>query len=151
MADYRTPGTPENAVEVGRVAVDHHSILMVNHGVITWGDHIEDAYWKMENTNSYCLTVWVASQLGNGLKTITTGQARELLDLRKTLGMDDKRENWKECELCDNSEFQPGVVCANVPNASSGNSTTEPSSNAKEADALVEQITDMIMQELEKR
>ena len=33
------------------------SVLMLNHGVICWGKDIEDAYWKMENTDAYCQTV----------------------------------------------------------------------------------------------
>lgn len=146
MAEYQTPGSPANAEAVGRVAKDHHAILMVNHGVITWGDHIEDAYWKMENTDSYCKTIWIASQLGNGLKTITGGQARELIDLRKQLGMFDKRENWKECELCDNSEFRPGVVCVNA----GGTPAAPVSSSTKPADeeALVQMITDLIMEKV---
>lgn len=145
MATYQTPGSPANAEEVGRVAKDHHAILMVNHGVITWGDHIEDAYWKMENTDAYCKTIWMASQLGNSLKTITQPQARELIELRKQLGMADKRETWKECELCDNSEFRPGVVCRNEPAPGSGTSGQE------DSEELIGQITDMIMAELEKQ
>ncbi|MBU6327056.1 MAG: class II aldolase/adducin family protein [Verrucomicrobia bacterium] len=141
MAEYRTPGTPANAEVVGNAAVDHMAVLMVNHGVITWGKDIEDAYWKMENVESYCKTVWVASQLNGGnLLTITGGQAKELIDLRKSLGMDDKRATWKECQLCDNADFHPGTVCAvGASPASSAN----PSS--AEAEALVKAITDQIM------
>lgn len=110
MAEYRTPGSPENAEEVGTVAIEHMSVLMLNHGVICWGKDIEDAYWKMENTESYCKTVWVASMLGKKLEPIKGSEAKTLIELRKSLGMDDKRESWKECELCDNSEFRPGFV-----------------------------------------
>ncbi len=147
MAEYQTPGSPANAEAVGKVAADHHAILMVNHGVITWGDHIEDAYWKMENTDAYCRTIWIASQLGGSLKTITPAQARELIELRKSLGMEDVRAGWKECELCDNSEFRPGVVCANVPAAPCAAPAAAGTSRA-EADALVRHITDLIMAEL---
>ena len=63
LAEYGTPGTPEVADNVGRIGVDHMAVLMVNHGVITWGKDVEDAYWKMENVESLCQTVWVASQL----------------------------------------------------------------------------------------
>lgn len=150
MAAYQTPGTPANAEEVGKVSAKHHAILMVNHGVICWGDHIEDAYWKMENCDSYCRTIWVASHLGNGLKTITQPQARELIELRKTLGMNDAREQYKECELCDNSEFQPGVVCKVGPPTGAEAKEAEGSSSREEADALVRQITDLIMTELDK-
>lgn len=143
LAPYRTPGTPENADAVGEVGVDHQAVLMENHGVITWGKDIEDAYWKMENTDAYCKTVWIASQLGKPLKTITGSQAKELIQLRKSLGMDDYREDWKECELCDNSDFRPGVMCAvpprEAPSAEGGQEYND------EAEAVVQQITNQIM------
>jgi L-fuculose-phosphate aldolase len=113
------------------------AVLMVNHGVITWGKDIEDAYWKMENVESYCKTVWVASQLkGGNLLTITGGQAKELINLRKSLGMDDKRANWTECQLCDNADFQPGTVCR-VPEA--------PTLLDAESEKLVQTLTDQIL------
>ena len=108
MAAYRTPGSPDNAEEVGSTAVDHMAVLMINHGVITWGKDIEDAYWKMENTESYCKTIWVASQLGKELTPIDGAEAQKLIELRKSLGMEDKRDGLKECELCDTSDFRPG-------------------------------------------
>ncbi len=143
LSEYQTPGTPANAVAVGDAAVDHMAVLMVNHGVITWGKDIEDAYWKMENVESYCKTIWVASQLNGGkLLTITGGQAKELIALRKVLGMEDKRANWQECQLCDNVAFQPGTVCQ-IPDKSSA-----PMGSAKldpEAEKLVQMLTDQIL------
>ena len=143
LAEYRTPGSPANAEVVGNAAVDHMAVLMVNHGVITWGKDIEDAYWKMENVEAYCKTVWVASQLNGGrLLTITGGQAKELIALRKTLGMDDKRSAWKECELCDNSEFRPGTVCQ-IPG---GGGAPAPSITLDpEAEKLVQTLTEQIL------
>jgi L-fuculose-phosphate aldolase len=142
MAAYRTPGSPANAEEVGRVAIDHMAVLMLNHGVITWGKDIEDAYWKMENVESYCKTVWVASQLKGGqMLTITTGEAKELIDLRKTLGMDDKRANWQECQLCDNSDFQPGTVCR-IPD---GAADVPAGKLDAEAEKLVQALTEQII------
>jgi len=144
LSEYQTPGTPANAVAVGDAAVDHMAVLMVNHGVITWGKDIEDAYWKMENVESYCKTIWVASQLNGGkLLTITGGQAKELIALRKVLGMEDKRANWQECQLCDNAEFNPGTVCQ-IPDkpasSSSGSAKLDP-----EAEKLVQMLTEQIL------
>ena len=64
VAKYQTPGTPANADEVGEVGKIHQAVLMQNHGVICWGKDVEDAYWKMENIDSYCRTVWIAAGLG---------------------------------------------------------------------------------------
>ncbi len=156
MSPYQTPGTPENAKAVGEAAVDNMAVLMENHGVITWGKDIEDAYWKMENTDAYCLTIWVASQLGRELTPISGGQAKELITLRKSLGMDDKRADWKECELCDNSDFRPGFAAQGNAGGDCGcpmpNATpTATATLNQEAEAVVAAITDRILAELSKR
>jgi len=136
----------EVADSVGKAGVDHMAVLMINHGVITWGKDVEDAFWKMENLEALCKVVWVASQLNRGkLMSMTTGQAKELIAVRKSLGMDDKRASWKECELCDNSEFQPGTVCQ-VP-ATSGPSGSSSSLNP-EAEKLVKALTEQILASL---
>lgn len=153
LSRYETPGTAENARAVAEVAVNHQSVLMQNHGVIVWGKDIEDAYWKMENTESYCRTVHIASQLGKGMNNIGADKLKELIAIRQQLGMADSRDQFKECELCDNSEFQPGVICVNHSNCScdeDGTSGKNPplSGEHAEAEALVNKITDIIMQKL---
>ncbi|MEP4077389.1 class II aldolase/adducin family protein [Haloferula sp.] len=146
LAEYQTPGSPENAKVVGDAAVDHMAVLMLNHGVITWGKDIEDAYWKMENTDAYCKTVQLATQLkGSDLLTITGGQAKELIKLRGVLGMEDKRADWKECELCDNSDFQPGVVCQ-IPEG--GASAPSGAARNGEAEAVVDAVTAEVLKQL---
>jgi len=143
LARYETPGTPENARAVGEIAPNHQSIIMQNHGVITWGKDVEDAYWKMENTEAYCNTVFIASQLGHGLNTYGGDKLKDLIKIRRSLGMPDRRENLKECELCDNSEFRPGVVCTTgIPAAAPAKTST------RDAEALVQQVTDIILQQL---
>lgn len=149
MAPYQTPGSPENADTVGEIGVDHQSVLMENHGVITWGKDIEDAYWKMENTDAYCKTVWMASQLNGGkMKTITGSQAKELIGIRKALGMEDYREDWKECELCDNGDFRPGVQCEIPDRAPAPPADGDHPEYNDEAEELVRRITNQIMKAL---
>ncbi len=149
MAEYQTPGTPANARAVGEAAIEHMSVLMINHGVITWGKDIEDAYWKMENTDAYCQTVLLATQLkGSDLLTITGGQAKELIELRASLGMEDKRADWKECELCDNSEFRPGVVCQ-VPGGDGAPVSNGEGGRNQDAEEVVRAVTDEIVKHLD--
>lgn len=145
LAHYETPGSAENARVVGEIGVEHQAVLMENHGVITWGKDIEDAYWKMENVDSYCLTIWMASQIGSGTKTIQPAKVKELIEIRQTLGMDDKRAEWKECELCDNADFRPGTICSVNPERGAPSAgELDPS-----AEAAVKTITDRIMSELQ--
>lgn len=156
-SEYQTPGSPENAEAVGKVGVDHQAILMENHGVITWGKDIEDAYWKMENTDAYCQTILLASMLGKELEPISGKQAKDLIQIRKQLGMSDYRENWTECELCDNSEFRPGFYEPDSGRAScSVGAASQSSSNGSgempnpEAEKVVQVITDRIYEKIGK-
>lgn len=166
LAPYETPGSAENARVVGEAGEKNQAVLMQNHGVIVWGKDVEDAYWKMENVDAYCQTVWIASQLGHGLHRFGPDKLKELIDLRQSLGMEDARAELKECELCDmNTEFRPGVVCnalGKPEGCDCGGDTAkcacEGPCPCKEADALqaryaeaeavVAQITDRIMERM---
>ncbi|KAF0096050.1 MAG: class II aldolase/adducin family protein [Puniceicoccaceae bacterium 5H] len=155
MAPYQTPGSPANADAVGEAAIDNMAVLMENHGVICWGKDIEDAYWKMENTDAYCRTIWVASQLGKELTPISGTQARELIALRQSLGMEDKRADWKECELCDNSDFRPGFYSANGGAPASCSISPAPAEAPaaydEQAESVVRMITEQILGQLNQR
>src|SRR5258706_1275436 len=119
IAPYRTPGTPEMGKLVADLVDKHNTILMANHGVVAWShNNVEDAYFKMEILEAYCRTVLVATQLGKPVNTMTPAQLQDLLKIKQSLGIPDPRFGLKECELCDNNEWRPGVTCA-VPNGES--------------------------------
>ncbi|HEV8542215.1 MAG TPA: class II aldolase/adducin family protein [Verrucomicrobiae bacterium] len=141
VAPYRTPGTPEMGKLVADLVDKHNTILMANHGVVAWShNNVEDAYFKMEILEAYCHTVLIASQLGVPSKSMTTPQLQDLLKIKQSLGIPDPRHGLKECELCDNSDWRPGVSCT-VP----GNEATPASGADHEIEAMVRAITDQIM------
>jgi L-fuculose-phosphate aldolase len=143
IAPYRTPGTPEMGKLVADLSDNHNTILMANHGVVSWShNNVEDAYFKMEIIEAYCRTVVVAAQLGTPLKTFSQGHLQDLLKIKQTLGIPDPRIGLKECELCNNDEWRPGVACA-VPPKQIGDTPAD-----GQAEALVQAITDQIMSRL---
>jgi len=144
IAPYRTPGTPEMGKLVADLVDKHNTILMANHGVVAWShNNVEDAYFKMEILEAYCRTVLVATQLGKPVNTMTPAQLQDLLKIKQSLGIPDPRFGLKECELCDNDEWRPGVTCA-VSNAAGSQAQAVVNPDA-EAEALVQAITDQIM------
>lgn len=144
IAPYRTPGTPEMGKLVADLVDKHNTILMANHGVVAWShNNVEDAYFKMEILEAYCRTVLVASQLGKPVQTMTAAQLQDLLKIKQSLGIPDPRFGLKECELCDNEGWRPGVTCAVGSNGAVA--TNAVSSSDAEAEALVQAITDQIM------
>ena len=66
----------------------------------------------MEILEAYCRTVLVTAQLGKPANTMTPAQLQDLLKIKQSLGIPDPRYGLKECELCDNDEWRPGVACA---------------------------------------
>jgi L-fuculose-phosphate aldolase len=139
IAPYRTPGTPEMGKLVGDLVDKHNTILMANHGVVTWShNNVEEAYWRMEIIEAYCRTILVASQLGKPPQTFSTTHLQDLLKIKQNLGFVDPRFGLKECELCDNAEWRPGVQCAVPPRS------TPAAAPDAEAEQLVRAITDQI-------
>jgi L-fuculose-phosphate aldolase len=144
IAPYLTPGTWEMGREVAKLADNHNTILMANHGVVAWSHNVEDAYFKMEILEAYCRTVLVTTQLGKSPNTFTPEQLQELLKIKQSLGIPDRRLGLKECQFCDNSEWRPGVTCAVAPAPENG-SAPDP-----DVETLVQQITDRIMNKLKE-
>ena len=143
IAPYRTPGTPEMGQLVADLVDEHNTILMANHGVVAWShNNLEDAYFKMEILEAYCRTVLVTAQLGHPAKTMTPSQLQDLLKIKQSLGIPDPRHGLKECELCDNDEWRPGVACA-VPAKQDAVVGYDP-----EAEAAVQAITDQILAQM---
>jgi L-fuculose-phosphate aldolase len=144
IAPYRTPGTPEMGKLVADLVDKHNTILMANHGVVSWSHNsLEDAYFKMEILEAYCRTILVASQLGRPPQTMTSAQLQDLLKIKQSLGIPDPRHGLKECELCDNAEWHPGVTCQVPTKQSDG-----PAYDA-DAEAAIQSITDQIMRRLQ--
>jgi L-fuculose-phosphate aldolase len=140
IAPYRTPGTPEMGKLVADLVDKHNTILMANHGVVSWShNNLEDAYFKMEILEAYCRTILVTAQVGKPANTMTPAQLQDLLKIKQSLGIPDPRHGLKECELCDNDEWRPGVQCAvnATPDLAVGYDS--------EAEAAVQVITDQIM------
>jgi L-fuculose-phosphate aldolase len=143
IAPYRTPGTPEMGQLVADLVDKHNTILMANHGVVSWShNNVEDAYFKMEILEAYCRTILVTAQLGAPAKTMTAPQLQDLLKIKQSLGIPDPRHGLKECELCDNDEWRPGVSCQ-VPAKGEPVVGLDP-----EAEAAVKAITEQLLSQL---
>ena len=143
IAPYRTPGTPEMGKLVAELVDKHNTILMANHGIVTWShNNIEEAYWRAEIIEAYCRTLLVTAQLGKTPNTFTPNQLQDLLKIKQSLGYVDPRYGMKECELCDNAEWRPGISCQ-VEARAETTVGLDP-----DAEAAVKAITDQILARL---
>jgi L-fuculose-phosphate aldolase len=108
IAPYETPGGQKFAETVTPFVKNGvNTIILTNHGTVTFGAHLEEAYWKTEILDAYCRILLLAKQLGK-VTYLNERESVELLDLKKKLGFDDPRFHVEDCDLCGNSAFRDG-------------------------------------------
>jgi len=64
VARYGTPGTSELTAALEPLIRGHESILMANHGVVTYGADLLDAFLRMETTEHFARVALVTEVLG---------------------------------------------------------------------------------------
>jgi L-fuculose-phosphate aldolase len=150
-AIYDTPGTQRFAETIVPHLKASNTIILANHGTVTFGPDLEKAFWHSEIIDAYCKILILAKQLGN-VNYFTQTQTKELLDLKKRLGYDDVRfAQGEDCDLCSNNTFGRGYAepataqacqceVSNGKASGNGHITTAP-----DMDALVRAITDQVM------
>lgn len=114
FAPYETPGGQAFADTVlPFLKPGTNAMILTNHGTVSFGAHLEEAYWKTEIVDAYCRILILSRQLG-GITYLDEQKSRELLDLKKRLGFDDPRFHEESCDLCGNSAFRDGYK-ENIP------------------------------------
>ncbi len=161
MAIYETPGTQRFAETIVPYVKDCNTIILANHGTVTFGPTLENAYFNTEIIDAYCKILILARQLGP-INYFSEKQTKELLDLKKRLGYDDPRFRCENCDLCGNSvfnrgysEFAPEPKAFARPGANGKAHGAEPSGNGAagtpDLEELVRLVTDQVMNALSAR
>jgi L-fuculose-phosphate aldolase len=166
IAKYETPGTQAFAETVLPYVKDTETILLANHGTITYGADLEDAYFKTEIIDAYCRILLLSKQLGT-INYYSDAKAAELIKIKPNLGIPDPRLalGLENCDLCGNSLFREGYsdfkpehkafIPAKYQNQQASQappaSPQRPSQNGQastdgpDVDELVRTITDQVM------
>lgn len=78
LARYATTGTDEVAASLADLIPRHEAILMANHGVVTYGKTLLDAFMKMETVEHLAHISLAVEQLGSA-SLINQDQVNDLL------------------------------------------------------------------------
>lgn len=81
LANYETPGTPELAAALAPLVSDHDAILMANHGVVTYGVDLLNAYMNMETVEHFAKIALVTHLLGKQ-QTLSEQHVDKLREIR---------------------------------------------------------------------
>ncbi|AGA26136.1 class II aldolase/adducin family protein [Singulisphaera acidiphila] len=162
ITPYETPGTQAFADTVIPYIKDTDVILLANHGTITAGSDLTDAYFKTEIIDAYCRILILSKQIGR-VNYYSDEKAAELIKIKPALGIRDVRleRGLENCDLCGNSLFREGYSDFKPEHKAFVPPKHEPqpqpaqaiaSSNGSSAkggdpmESLVKMITDQVMQ-----
>ena len=153
IAPYETPGGQKFADTVVPFLKATNTIILRNHGTVSFGKDLQDAYWKTEILDAYCRILLLAKQLGP-IEYFPREKTVELLELKKRLGFDDPRFHVEDCDLCGNSAFREGY-CERLPEQKAFNRAPDypgylqgqPAGGTgdREIEQLVQTITDRVL------
>jgi L-fuculose-phosphate aldolase len=175
---YETPGGQDFANTIIPFVHRTNIMILANHGTVSYGETVEQAYWWTEILDSYCRMLMLAKQLGN-ISFLSGPKSKELLELKDKWGYKDPRNTaeYENCDICANDIFRESWAEAGIarrafpapppvslqPDASSAASEASrpthspppsPSEQPKrpgkiDEDALVKLIADEVLRQLQ--
>ncbi|MBX9677226.1 MAG: class II aldolase/adducin family protein [Gemmataceae bacterium] len=107
IAPYATPGDQRLPNSIAPFVKDCNTILLANHGTVSWGPNVEGAYFNTEIIDAYCRILILSKILGR-VNYFSEGHNRELMEFKKRLKLDDPRLKAPDCETCGPSTFSQG-------------------------------------------
>lgn len=159
ITKYETPGGQAFADTILPFVKKTNVIILANHGTVSYGTNVEQAYWWTEILDAYCRMLMLARDLGR-VNYFSEPKQRELLELKDKWGWSDPRNTpeYKNCDICANDVFRESWQEAGVerkafeaPPPMGPKPAAPPApSGAPDQEALIRLITDRVLEALKK-
>lgn len=86
IATYATPGTEEVPESIAPYCKTHNAVLLANHGALTWGRDIIEAYYRLESLEHYALMTMYSTNIIKKSNELDCNQVSDLIGIRSQLG-----------------------------------------------------------------
>ncbi len=104
-AKYVTPGDQRLGESLQPYLKDSNTIILQNHGTVSFDKNLEEAYYKLEIVDAYSRILLLAKQVGS-IRPLDGNEMKELLELKAKFGMDDARtRNGFDKIACGGTDF----------------------------------------------
>lgn len=131
------------------IGPETNSLLMGNHGSVSFSHDLTDTYYKLEILDAYCRILLLTKQVGR-INILSQDEMTGLLEVKQNFGMSDERLACapQGCIGSDNQAFlttfddQPATASCSCDG---GPTTAAASPSNEEFEAMVQTITDQIM------
>ena len=149
--EYNTPGSQDFANSLQPFIKDYTAFLLAQHGVLTVGRGLIEAYWRMEIIEGFCAMVIAANSLGR-IQQVTEGEMAQIMKIKQAWGQPDRRFSDPQNLSC--ASFEPkGSSCSSGGTTKSGESELKSASSfsASPDPALVESIVRRVLERINDR
>lgn len=102
VARYGTPGTPELTEAIEPLVQSYDAILMANHGVVTYGQDLLSAFFRMETAEHFARVTLVTELIGKQV-LLSSGDVEKLLAARKRYGLETAAAVGPACPVTSDS------------------------------------------------
>ncbi|HPF14458.1 MAG: class II aldolase/adducin family protein [Planctomycetes bacterium] len=98
-APFGTPGTPELPETIRAIVRCSDTVIMKNHGSVTLGTNLMDAYKKLDMLEHTARILWLAHTARGGLSPLPEAAVQKLLATRAQLGITTRNTLENQCGM----------------------------------------------------
>ena len=98
LADYGLPGTPALTDPMMPLIPKYDAILLANHGAVSYGKDVHQAYFRMETVEHFARINFVAEMLG-GARSLPRGEVDKLFEARGRYGVQSNAVQQPGCPI----------------------------------------------------
>lgn len=85
---YATPGTDELPESIREIVRCSDTLIMKNHGAVTLGSNLMDAFKKLDMVEHTAHILWLAHTVRGGIEPLSKDAVQKLLQTRRQLGIE---------------------------------------------------------------
>lgn len=87
VAPYAVPGTQAVADSIALFCCSHNGVLLANHGALTWGKDLWQAYFRMESLEYYATVTMHTGYILKQARLLSTEEIQASVATRERLGI----------------------------------------------------------------
>lgn len=87
IAPYATPGTQEVPDSIAPYVKSDNAVLLANHGALTWGRDITEAYYRLESLEYYAKVMMYTSSIIGKTNLLDCQQVDRLIEIKHKMGI----------------------------------------------------------------
>jgi len=84
---YETPGSQGIPDSIAPYCRDYNALLLANHGALTWGRSLMEAFSRLESLEHYAMILMYTNHFLGKANPLSCGQVNDLLEIRNRLGI----------------------------------------------------------------